>query len=132
METLASRFANASPPSVEELQSISTFSDLPAEGLAWLAAHMGVIDLESGEITVQQGDPADHMVVILRGEIGSEAGNGRLWRATAGQVTGLLPFSRLTHYPGTARTSGQPPDTAGAGGIAARRRGRLERHQEPI
>ena len=105
METLAIRFANASPPSVEELKSVPTFSDLPADGLAWLAAHMAVIDLESGEITVQQGDPADHMVVILRGEIGSEAGNGRLWRATAGTVTGLLPFSRLTHYPGTARTS---------------------------
>jgi len=33
METLASRLAAASPPSVEELQSVPTFSDLPVDGL---------------------------------------------------------------------------------------------------
>ncbi|MGH9697018.1 MAG: hypothetical protein ACRD5Z_22930, partial [Bryobacteraceae bacterium] len=100
METLASRLAAAPPPSVMELQSVPTFADLPADGLAWLASHMSVLDFESGEITVQQGDAADHLVVVLRGEIGSEMDNGRLWRANAGHVTGLLPFSRLTHYPG--------------------------------
>src|SRR5690242_9944880 len=105
METLASRIAAAPPPSVEELQSVPTFSDLPVEGLTWLASQMTVLDFELGETTVEQGDPADHMVVILRGELGSEAGSGRLWRASEGTVTGLLPFSRLTHYPGSARTT---------------------------
>ena len=105
METLANRLATAPSPSVEELQSIPTFSDLPVEGLTWLASQMTVLDFELGETTVQQGDPADHMVVILNGELGSEAGSGRLWRASAGTVTGLLPFSRLTHYPGTARAT---------------------------
>jgi signal transduction histidine kinase len=106
METLASRLAAAPSPSVEELQSVSTFSDLPADGLAWLASHMGVLDFESGDISVHEGDPADHMVVILRGELGSESANGRLWRVNAGHVTGLLPFSRLTHYPSSARVYG--------------------------
>lgn len=106
METLAKRLAAAPSPSVEELKSVATFADLPAEGLEWLAAHMGVLDFASGDVTVQQGDPADHLVVVLRGEIGSEIGNGRSWREDAGHVTGLLPFSRLTHYPGTARANG--------------------------
>ena len=80
METLATRLAAAPSPSVEELKSVATFADLPADGLEWLASHMGVLDFASGDVTVQQGDPADHLVVVLRGEIGSEIGNGRLWR----------------------------------------------------
>jgi len=63
METLASRLAAAPSPSVEELKSVPTFADLPADGLAWLASKMGVMDFESGEVSVEQGDPADHMVV---------------------------------------------------------------------
>ncbi|HMJ60129.1 MAG TPA: cyclic nucleotide-binding domain-containing protein, partial [Bryobacteraceae bacterium] len=106
METLATRLAAAPSPSAEELLSVPTFSDLPADGLAWLASQMAVMDFESGEVTVEQGDSADHMIVILRGELGAELGNGRTWRANAGHVTGLLPFSRLTTYSTSARVYG--------------------------
>jgi signal transduction histidine kinase len=106
METLATRLTAAPSPSVEELRSVPTFADLPADGLAWLAAKMGVMDFENGEISVQQGDPADHLVVVLSGELGAELANGRMWKAPAGQVTGLLPFSRLTTYPSAARVYG--------------------------
>ena len=106
METLAIRLANAPSPSVEELQSIPTFADLPVDGLAWLASKMAVMDFASGETTIEQGDTADHMIVVLRGEIGAEIGNGRTWRAQTGSVTGLLPFSRLTHYQSSARVHG--------------------------
>jgi signal transduction histidine kinase len=67
---------------------------------------MGVMDFESGDVTVHKGDPADHMVVVLRGELGAELGNGRVWKAPAGHVTGLLPFSRLTTYPSPAQVYG--------------------------
>ena len=106
METLASRLAAAPSPSVEELQSVPTFADLPVDGLAWLASKMSVLNFESGQVSVEQGDSADHMIVVLSGELGAELGNGRTWRAQAGHVTGLLPFSRLTHYQSSARVYG--------------------------
>jgi signal transduction histidine kinase len=106
METLASRLTAAPSPSVEELQSVPTFADLPADGLAWLAAQMRVLDFETGDASVHKGDPADHLVVVLRGELRAELDNGRMWSVQAGHVTGLLPFSRLTQYPSTARVYG--------------------------
>jgi signal transduction histidine kinase len=44
--------------------------------------------------------------VVLTGEVGAETGNGRMWKASAGHITGLLPFSRLTVYPSSARVYG--------------------------
>lgn len=95
----------ANPPAVEELKSISIFSDLPADGLQWLAAQMEVFDLQPGEILVRAREAAEHLVVVLKGEIRAERGDGRVYLAHTGQVTGLLPYSRLTHYPSAVHTS---------------------------
>ncbi|HEX7362051.1 MAG TPA: ATP-binding protein [Bryobacteraceae bacterium] len=92
-------------PAVEELKSISVFSDLSAGGLEWLAAQMEVFDLHPGEILVHAGDAAEHLVVVLAGEIRAERGDGRVYVAHAGQVTGLLPYSRLAHYPSTVHAA---------------------------
>ncbi|MGH9614167.1 MAG: ATP-binding protein, partial [Bryobacteraceae bacterium] len=55
------------------------------------------------------GAPATHMYVILEGEIQghreSEAGE-RVFTARAGEVTGILPFSRLKTLPATVRAVG--------------------------
>ncbi|MGH9610939.1 MAG: Crp/Fnr family transcriptional regulator, partial [Bryobacteraceae bacterium] len=100
METLL----HAGPsPAVAELQAISVFSDLPADALAWLASQMNVFELQPGDMLTRPGDPADHLVLLFRGEIHAEREDGRLYIMHAGQVTGLLPYSRLTHYPSTAR-----------------------------
>jgi signal transduction histidine kinase len=90
-------------PSVDELQAISVFSDLPSGALAWLASQMSVFELQPGEILVRAGDPADHLVLLFRGEVHADRGDGRVYIMHTGQVTGLLPYSRLTHYPSTAR-----------------------------
>src|SRR6201996_2120819 len=90
-------------PAVEELQEISVFSDLPREALTWLASQMSAFEVQSGDILVRAGDPADHLIVLFRGEIHAERGDGRVYVMHTGQVTGLLPYSRLTHYPSTAR-----------------------------
>ena len=105
MESALSKAGAATPPSINELKSISTFADLPTEGLEWLASHMRAMDLEAGEIIIRQGEPAEHLSVILRGELRGEREDGRVYTARAGQVTGLLPFSRLTHYPLTSRAA---------------------------
>jgi signal transduction histidine kinase len=90
-------------PGVEELRAISVFSDLAADALAWLASQMSVFELQPGDILIRAGDPADHLVVLFRGEVHVERGDGSVYIIHTGQVTGLLPYSRLVRYPSTAR-----------------------------
>ena len=89
-------------PAVQELTAISVFSNLPAAGLEWLAAQMETFDLKPGDILVNAGQRAEHLVVLFQGEVRAERGDGRVYIMHAGQVTGLLPYSRLTHFPSTA------------------------------
>lgn len=105
MESAIHKIGTAPPPSIPELKSISTFADLPDEGLEWLASRMGVIDLGAGEVSANEGEPAEHLIVLLSGELRAEREDGRVYVARAGQVTGLLPFSRLTKFPSTFRAA---------------------------
>lgn len=103
-DTLAQpRQPNGPPPSPSELRAITIFADLPEEGLDWLAQHMKTIELAPGELLLAAGAPAEYLTVILAGEIRAERNDGRVFIASAGQVTGLLPFSRLTQYPSDIR-----------------------------
>ncbi len=101
---------SAALPLVEELRHISTFADLSDQDLEWLASQMTLIELAPGEIFLREGSPADRLFVILEGELrGERQSDGkeqRIYVARAGQVTGMLPFSRLTQFPSTVRTVG--------------------------
>ena len=91
---------------VNDLRKIAVFSDLTADQLGWLAGKFEEIRLAPGEIFVRPGDPAVWLAVILEGEIRwQRAGDpdGPIFSAAAGQVTGYLPYSRLTHFAGTGR-----------------------------
>jgi signal transduction histidine kinase len=91
---------------VDDLRKIEIFADLSLEQLDWLAEHLQEMHFQPGEIMGREGDPLDNLVVILEGEIRLQRGSGGdeiIFRGTAGQITGLLPYSRLTHYSGTTR-----------------------------
>jgi signal transduction histidine kinase len=95
----AARFAAA-------LRSISIFADLPGEDLEWLGSRMDEVVFSAGQIFARPGDPVEYLNVILEGEIQFERPDtpgSPVLMASAGQVTGLLPFSRLTQLRGTAR-----------------------------
>jgi signal transduction histidine kinase len=92
--------------SIDDLRKIEVFADLPREQLAWLAEHLQELRFQPGEIVGREGEPLDYLIVILEGEIQIQRGGGTneiIFRGLAGQVTGLLPYSRLTHYGGTTR-----------------------------
>jgi len=91
---------------VNDLRKITVFSDLTADQLTWLAETFEEVRLAPGEIFVRPGDPAVWLTVILEGEIRlqrEDDPNGPIFSAVAGQVTGYLPYSRLTHFAGTGR-----------------------------
>jgi len=65
----------------------------------------------SGQIVSHEGDPADALLVLLEGELRGrrDSTGGRTpttYVAHAGQVTGMLPFSRMAVYPITFRAFG--------------------------
>jgi len=91
---------------IDELSKIEVFADLPRDQLAWLAEHLQELHFQPREIMGREGEPLDHLTVILEGEMQIQRGSGAseiIFRGFAGQVTGLLPYSRLTHYGGTTR-----------------------------
>ncbi len=91
----------------KELKDIPILSDLAEDELQWLADHAEVVTAAPGEVVIRENDPADHMVIYLEGETDgrreSLGPDAPIYTARAGQITGMLPFSRLTHYTVTAR-----------------------------
>ncbi|MBZ5591735.1 MAG: cyclic nucleotide-binding domain-containing protein [Acidobacteriia bacterium] len=86
---------------LEDLRKISTFAGLPEDHLAWLAEQGHEVRLAPGEVLTRVGDPADRMFVILEGEMQFRRDSSFVSTARAGAVSGLLPFSRMTHFPVT-------------------------------
>lgn len=91
----------------QQLKAVPVFADLSEEDLAWLAARMKLGHYSPGEIIAEEGSPADRMWIILEGETRGRRenaiGDGRTYSARAPHVTGMLPYSRLTHVPLTIR-----------------------------
>src|ERR1700690_4606974 len=84
-----------------ELRRVQEFADLPDDQLDWFLSQAQEMNLKAGDVYARQGDPADAMFVILeghlegRGEIGGETVTFDL---EPGDVTGVLPFSRMKQF----------------------------------
>src|SRR5207245_9705954 len=73
----------------------------------WFVAQTEERKVEVGGIIVKEGAPADTMQVILEGEFRARRENGPqdgpVFTARAGDVTGVLPFSRMKTVSVTGR-----------------------------
>jgi len=49
------------------LARIPFFTDLPAEELDRLVQEMQVVNMASGEILFREGDPGEHLYVVVKG-----------------------------------------------------------------
>jgi signal transduction histidine kinase len=90
------------PTPVEEiataLERIGALHGLPHEDRLWLARNGQEFVANAGEILFEEGAPAEHMIIILKGEIHVRRNLGgpmALFIGRTGQITGLLPFSRM-------------------------------------
>ena len=92
---------------VKEFRNIPIFADLTEDELGWLADHSEIATAEAGELIIHENDPADSMIIYLEGESDgrreSAGPDAPVYTARAGMVTGMLPFSRMTHYTITMR-----------------------------
>ena len=91
---------------VARLTTHQMLGGAPMEELAWLAAHGTVRVLDAGELLSARGVRVEHLAVILSGHIAMLVDRGagprktREWRG--GEVSGVLPYSRLVAPPGDA------------------------------
>jgi signal transduction histidine kinase len=95
-----------------ELLRVSAFADLPDDQISWFLANSQEVHVAAGEVYVRQGDPADWMFVILDGQFqwrGEFGGDTVVYSAKPGDVTGVLPFSRMKQFTvtGGAVTAGR-------------------------
>ncbi len=89
-----------------ELRKVPVFADLPEDQLDWLAERFEEVRLEPGAVFMRPGDPVEHLVVLIEGELRwhrNDMPDGPSFTSRAIQVTGLLPYSRLTRAEGTGR-----------------------------
>jgi signal transduction histidine kinase len=84
-----------------ELLRVPTFADLPEDQIEWFISQSQEMNLKAGDTYSRQGDPADAMFVILEGQLqgrGELAGDTITFHLKAGDVTGVLPFSRMKQF----------------------------------
>src|ERR1700693_2325316 len=95
-----------------ELLRVPAFADLPDDQITWFLSQSQEMHLKAGETYVRQGDPADAMFVILEGQFqwrGEFGGETVVLSGKPGDVTGVLPFSRMKQFTvsGRAMTDGR-------------------------
>ena len=89
-----------------EIRRVPAFADLPEDQIAWFLSQSQETHVKAGETYVRQGDPADWMFVILEGQFqwrGEFGGETVVLSAKVGDVTGVLPFSRMKQFTVTGR-----------------------------
>ncbi|HEY4978079.1 MAG TPA: ATP-binding protein [Candidatus Acidoferrum sp.] len=82
----------------EELSKIPLFADDDHAARQWLADHFAVRCYEAGDVVIKEGTPATEFMVVLEGEFHFRRPNDPyfpIFVRTAGQATGVLPFSRM-------------------------------------
>jgi signal transduction histidine kinase len=84
-----------------ELLRFPTFADLPDDQINWFISQSQEMRIKAGEGYSRQGDPADSMFVLLEGQLqgrGELAGETITFTIDPGDVTGVLPFSRMKQF----------------------------------
>ena len=95
---------------VEALRRVHVFADLPDDQLKWFADNAQEKHYAAGDVVFHKGDKPEAMLVYLHGEVHAywdETNHDIVYIARAGEqsteVSGMLPFSRMTELQVTGR-----------------------------
>ncbi len=91
------------PVIVEALKKISSLHGLEEPEYLWLATHGTERSVLSGATIFEEGEPARSMSILLRGEVHVRrvrGGPAAFFVGRSGQISGLMPFSRMKTYGG--------------------------------
>ena len=89
---------------IDRLAAFPAFAGLPPQELEWLVENGRLVRFETGEMASRKGEPVENLYIMLAGHIAIDvdrgAGPRRVMEWRAGQVNGLLPYSRMRAAPG--------------------------------
>ncbi|WP_263408775.1 sensor histidine kinase [Terriglobus tenax] len=91
------------------LRRVEALDGLTDADYLWLAENGTEQKLSAGQEVFQEGDPADRMTILLQGEVHvrrRERGSVAFFISRVGQLSGLLPYSRMQTYGGTGYAVG--------------------------
>ena len=92
---------------VDRLAALPQLSALPREELEWLVDHGSYRLCEPGFVLGPKGEPIEELWIVLSGIVGIRvdrgAGARKVMEWGPGDVTGMLPFSRMVAPPGDNR-----------------------------
>jgi signal transduction histidine kinase len=97
------------PDIIAALRGIDALHGLADHEYHWLASHGSERVAEDRVIVFREGEPAHHLNIILKGEIyvhRRNSGSISLFIGRTGQITGKLPFSRMTSWGAEGSSSG--------------------------
>lgn len=89
---------------IERLDHHRLLSAAPAEEKGWLASHGTLRAYDAGEVVTAKGQQATDLIVILAGHLSIRTDRGvgmhKVFEWRAGDVGGVLPYSRSASPPG--------------------------------
>ncbi|MGA7885724.1 MAG: ATP-binding protein [Acidobacteriaceae bacterium] len=90
------------PQIVDALRQVAALHGLADREYEWLATRCEEVCYPAGAALFREGDPATKMSIILRGEIHvrRQQSGVSLFLGRSGQITGVLPFSRMKTHGG--------------------------------
>jgi len=94
---------------IAALAQVEVLEGLTAEEYAWMAEHGAEIKAPPETLLFREGEPVETMNIMLAGEIQvrrKQSGNLAFFIARVGQISGILPFSRMKGYGGTGFSVG--------------------------
>lgn len=104
--------SNSPEDKVDALRRVHVFADLPDDQLTWFADNAQERRLAPGDVLFGKGDPPDWLFIYLEGEVHAywdENLHDDMYIGRAGdpvtEVTGMLPFSRMTSFTVTGRAA---------------------------
>src|ERR1700761_9110442 len=108
VETPKKHGPTPTPEIIAALKRVAQLQGMEEHEYAWLATHGTERFIDAGVTLFREGDPANEMNILLKGEIHvrrEHGGASALWIGRSGQITGLLPFSRMKTYGGMGYTT---------------------------
>jgi hypothetical protein len=94
----------AAPSLTERLGTLPNLSGIPRQEVEWLVEHGTLRVFEPGAVVGPKGEPIDTLWVILSGLLSVRVDRGvgprRVIEWTPGELSGMLPYSRMTAPPG--------------------------------
>jgi len=95
---------------VERLAQHRALGAVPRPELEWLAAHGELRKFDQGDSVVHKGAPIEYLWVVLTGRVAifqdRGAGMQKVMEWNTGDVSGILPYSRMATAPGETIVQG--------------------------